>query len=62
MKALASLGIIGFLIWLVVAVACVIVYINGIIFGFAHSILLGIVSIIPFVGFFEGLLHLLGAI
>lgn len=57
-----SLSIVSMLVSLAISVASVWVYVIGVIFGFSHSILLGLVSLIPFVGFVEGLLHLLGVI
>lgn len=62
MKVLAGLGILGVLLALVVGVASFVVYVIGVIFGFSQSFLLGLVSLIPVVGFIEGLLHLLGVI
>ena len=61
MKIFASLGLFG--LALVIAIACAVVYtwFEGVCFGFHHSIILGLVSIIPPIGFFEGLLHMLGA-
>lgn len=51
--------IISILLSLTVTAATFCVYVEGVIFGFGHGILLGIVSLIPAVGFIEGLLHLL---
>jgi len=62
MKIIASLGIVGFLFALVMFAAVVACWFTGVVFGFHHSIILGIVSIIPPVGFLEGLAHLIGII
>ncbi len=61
-----GLGAIGvFLNWafsLVIYVATIFVWFTGVSYGFNHSILAEIVSLIPPIGFIEGLLHLLGLI
>jgi hypothetical protein len=62
MKFLASLGILGFLFSLVIGCACAYTWFQGVLFGFHHSVILGIVSIIPPVGFIEGVLHLAGVV
>jgi|GEM_PF-5457891 len=62
MKFFASLGILGVILWLAVVVAVVWTWGTGVVFGFSHSIILGLVSLLPPVGFIEGLLHMLGVI
>jgi hypothetical protein len=62
MKILASFGIVGFLISIAIACAVVYTWFEGVCFGFHHSIVLGLVSLLPPVGFIEGLLHLAGVI
>ena len=59
---LASLGLGAIVCWLIFAGALAYVWWQGVCFGFHHSIVVGIVSIIPPVGFIEGLLHLLNVI
>jgi len=61
-KFLGSLGIIGGLLAMAIAFAAVYTWFVGVCFGFSHSIILGLVSIIPPVGFIEGLLRLAGVI
>lgn len=60
MKIFASLGIVGFIIWLSVAGAVLCTWFTGVVYGFKHGLVLGLVSLIPPVGFIEGLLHMLG--
>ncbi len=66
LSLLAGLGVIGVILYwllsLAISVGAFLVWLDGVIFGFHHSILVGLVSIIPPVGFIEGLLHLLGLI
>jgi len=62
MKFIASLGIFGGLFAFAIFCACVYTWFTGVLFGFHHSIVLGLVSIIPPVGFIEGILHLAGVV
>lgn len=58
----ASLGVLGLLLQIAISCAVVYVYLSGVVFGFHHGIILGLVSFIPPVGFIEGLLHLFGVV
>lgn len=62
MKFLASLGILGVILNIAIACAVIYTWFTGVVFGFGHGIVLGLVSLLPPVGFIEGLLHLAGVI
>lgn len=62
LKIFASVGIVGFIIWLSIAGAVLYTWGTGVVYGFKHGLVLGLVSLIPPVGFIEGLLHLLGVL
>ena len=62
MKKFPSLGIVGLIIWLSVEGALLYTYGIGVVYGFKHSLVLGLVSLLPPVGFIEGLLYLLGVL
>lgn len=61
-KFLGGLGVIGALLSLAITCAVIYTWFVGVCFGFAHGVVLGLVSIIPPVGFIEGILHLAGVI
>ncbi len=62
MGILASLGIFGVLLTIAIWIALACTYVTGVLFGCHHSIILGLVSLLPPVGVIEGILHLAGAI
>ena len=61
-----SLGAIGVLLYFLIlgAIGCAVVYtwFTGVMFGFSKGIIIGLVSILPPVGFIEGILVLLGVL
>jgi hypothetical protein len=61
-KLIASLGAGALICWLLFFVAVIYVWFQGVLCGFSHNFFLGIVSIIPPIGFLEGVAHLFGFI
>lgn len=62
MKIFVSFGILSILLGLSVLCALVYTWFTGVVFGFDHGIVLGLVSLLPPVGIIEGILHLAGVV
>jgi hypothetical protein len=62
MKIFASLGILSIVLGLSVLCALVYTWFIGVVFGFQHGFVLGLVSLLPPVGLIEGILHLAGVV
>jgi hypothetical protein len=61
-RFLAGLGVFGILIWLTFVGCAIYAYFEGVIWGFHHGFVVGVLSLLPPVGLIEGVLHLAGVI
>ena len=57
-----GLGIFAILVWLTFVCCGAYAWFTGVVWGFHHGFVVGVLSIIPPVGLIEGVLHLAGAI